>query len=108
MSASISPAELQTRLASANPPRLLDVREPEEHAFAALPGSTLIPLAELAARTDELAPWQDEEIVVYCHHGVRSLHGISVLRHFGFMRLVNLSGGIDAWSREVDATVPRY
>jgi rhodanese-related sulfurtransferase len=104
----MSPAELVARLRSPEPPALLDVRESEEHAFCALPGSRLIPLGELIERVDELADWRERQIVVYCHHGVRSAHAIAMLRQLGFSRLVNLSGGIDRWSVEVDSGVPRY
>ena len=101
-------SELAARLREPNPPRLLDVRQPEEHALAALPGSELIPLHELLFRHEEIEAWRDEEIVVYCHHGIRSLNAIAQLRHFGFSRLRNLAGGIDRWSVEVDPAVPRY
>ena len=104
----MTPTELAARLVAPNPPRLLDVREPEEHAFAALPHSTLVPLSELSERAEEIAAWKDEETVVYCHHGIRSAHAIAHLRALGFLRLHNLSGGIDRWSVEVDSTVPRY
>lgn len=104
----MSPAELHERLKSASPPRLLDVREPDEFAYVALPGATLIPLGELPARWPELESWKEAEVVVYCHHGIRSLHGIHILEQSGFKRLHNLTGGIDAWSREIDASAPRY
>lgn len=104
----MTPAELAARLRSPEPPALLDVREPEEHAFCALPASRLIPLGELVERVDELADWREREIVVYCHHGVRSAHAIGILRQLGFTKLVNLSGGIERWSLEVDSSVPRY
>jgi len=104
----LSPTELSQRLQSASPPRLLDVREPEEHAYCALPDSRLLPLSELIERLEELQDWRGEEIVVYCHHGVRSAHAIAYLRQAGFTRLWNLSGGIDRWSREVDPKVPLY
>lgn len=104
----ITPESLAARLTEPTPPALLDVRQPEEHVFCALPGSRLIPLDELPARADELADWQDREIVVYCHHGIRSAHAIALLRHLGFQRLVNLTGGIDRWSRDVDPLLPRY
>ena len=104
----MTPTELAARLTLPNPPRLLDVREPEEHAFAALPHSTLLPLSELAERVENIAAWKDDEIVVYCHHGIRSAHAIAHLRTLGFTRLHNLSGGIDRWSVEMDCTVPRY
>lgn len=104
----ISPADLAAQLRTENPPRLLDVRESEEHAFCALPNSRLAPLSELMEHVEELADWRDQEVVVYCHHGVRSAHAIALLRPLGFTRLKNLSGGIDRWSQEVDPAVPRY
>ena len=108
MNLQISPAELADALSKPQPPHLLDVREQEEHELVALPGSVLIPLGEIGARSDEIADWQDEELVVYCHHGIRSLNAIAQLRHFGFSKLRNLAGGIDRWTTEVDPTVPRY
>lgn len=104
----ITPVELATWLKEPSAPALLDVREPGEHDFCALPGSRLLPLGELAERVEELADWRDREVVVYCHHGVRSAHAIGILRHFGFTRLINLSGGIDRWSLELDPKTPRY
>ena len=104
----MTPNELADRLRSDQPPRLLDVRQADEHAFASLPNSTLIPLGELPERLEEIEQWQDEEVVVYCHHGIRSAHAIAHLRAAGFKRLHNLSGGIERWSVEVDPSVPRY
>ena len=104
----MTPSELAARLRSANPPRLLDVRQPDEHAFVSLPNSTLIPLGELSARADEIEEWKEEEVVVYCHHGIRSANAIAQLRAIGFTNLHNLSGGIDRWSTEVDPRLPRY
>ena len=95
-------------LSAPNPPRLLDVREPEEHELVSLPGSRLIPLGQIAHRADELNAWKEDEIVVYCHHGMRSLRAISLLRELGFARLLNLSGGIDAWATQVDKKLVRY
>lgn len=104
----ITPAELAKLLQSENPPHLLDVRQPEEFAHAALPGATLVPLDTLPARLEELAEWRDQKVVVYCHHGMRSAHAIGWLSGQGFNKLVNLSGGIDRWSLDVDPAVPRY
>jgi len=104
----VSASELAAKLQTAAAPFLLDVREPEEHAFVALPDSKLIPLGQIAERAGELDAWKDKEIVVYCHHGIRSQHAILRLRSLGFTNLRNLSGGIDAWSREVNAALPRY
>ena len=100
--------ELAEWIKSENPPRLLDVREQEEREFSRLPNSRLIPVGQLPFRMAELSDWKDEEIVVYCHHGIRSLHAIGILHQAGFTRLKNLAGGIDAWSLEVDDSVPRY
>ena len=104
----ITPIQLAERLEQPDPPALLDVRELEEHNFVALPGSTLIPLGELAKRSDEIESWKNLETVVYCHHGIRSMHAIGYLKSQGFQRLLNLSGGIDRWSLEVDSAAPRY
>ncbi len=104
----MTPSELAERLRSPNPPHLLDVREAEEHAFCALPGSVLVALSELQERAGDIVAWKDDEIVVYCHHGVRSAHAIGFLRGLGFTKLTNLGGGIDRWSVEVDPAVPRY
>lgn len=108
MNLQIAPAELAEKLRATRPPHLLDVREQEEHEFVALPGSTLIPVGEIYSRAEEIADWQDEEIVVYCHHGIRSLNAIAQLQHLGFTRLQNLAGGIDRWTTEVDLTLPKY
>jgi len=85
---------------------LLDVREPEEYAICHLDGSVLIPLGELAGRVSEVP--DDKPVVVYCHHGVRSLHGAMCLQQAGIENVASMRGGIDAWSLQVDAAVRRY
>jgi molybdopterin/thiamine biosynthesis adenylyltransferase/rhodanese-related sulfurtransferase len=102
----IEVAELRRRQGEGREPAVLDVREPREHAIARIPGSTLIPLGELPQRLAELDP--ERPLAVYCHHGIRSLHAVRLLRSRGFVGAVSLRGGIDAWSREVDPSVPRY
>ncbi|MBW7932010.1 MAG: molybdopterin-synthase adenylyltransferase MoeB [Gemmatimonadaceae bacterium] len=102
----VTPQTLKDRRAGGWAPLLLDVREPWEHATARLEGSTLIPLGELARRAHEVP--QDRDVVVYCHHGMRSAHAVSMLRLAGWSRVFNLSGGIDRWSIEADRSVPRY
>lgn len=104
----MTPLELVEKLKSNEPPRLLDVRQPEEHAFVALQNSTLIPLGELMTRADEIEDWKGDEVVVYCHHGIRSAQAVAQLRAMGFSNVHNLSGGIDRWTSEVDPTLPRY
>jgi rhodanese-related sulfurtransferase len=104
----MTPAELAEKLRSANPPRILDVRQPEEHALVALPNSTLIPLGELTMRVDEIDEWRSDEVVVYCHHGIRSAQAVAQLRAVGFTNVHNLSGGIDRWTSDVEPGLPRY
>jgi len=105
---SITAAELAGLLKLKGAPRLLDVREPEEFEIVALPNARLVPLGQIPARIEQIADWKDEAIVVYCHHGIRSMHAINFLEQSGFSNLANLSGGIDAWAREVDPKMPRY
>ena len=104
----ITPQALAARLAGGEPTFLLDVREPWEHALAAIPGNVLVPLGELAARWQEVTVPDGTLVVTYCHHGVRSLRAAGWLRAAGEAAVVSLAGGIDAWSRQVDAGVPRY
>lgn len=107
MTAQIHPNDLKALLDAGEPVFLLDVRQPEEHAFCALPGSVLIPLGELQSRASELEP-SESLVVVYCHHGVRSMSGAAILRAAGFANVASLAGGIDLWSLAIDPTVPRY
>ena len=104
----MTPTELQARLSEGSPPRLLDVRQPEENVIVALANSMLIPLGELFSRVDEIEDWREEEVVVYCHHGVRSAQAVAQLRALGFTNVHNLAGGIDRWTIEVNPTLPRY
>lgn len=85
---------------------VLDVREPAELHIAALPGTTHIPMNDVPARAGELP--KDKDIVVMCHHGMRSMQVAFYLERQGFERLYNLAGGIDAWSRQIDSSVPLY
>ncbi len=107
MVAQIHPTELKRMLDAGAPVLLLDVRQPEEHAFCSLPGSVLIPLGELNRRANEVDPG-DALVVVYCHHGIRSLSGAAILQRAGFANVASLTGGIDLWSELVDPRVPRY
>ncbi len=100
--------ELCRRLTAGEPVYLLDVRRPWEHETAALPDSVLVPLHELPARAAEVRPPEGALLVVYCHHGIRSLHAAAVLEQLGHAGVVSLHGGIDAWSQHIDPAVPRY
>jgi len=100
-------AEAAKGPAQAAPLVLLDVREPWEFETARLPGSLLMPMGEVTSRAhNELD--EDAHIVVLCHHGMRSLSVTMWLRGQGYERAQSLAGGIDAWSRTVDPSVPRY
>ena len=105
MNFEISPRELKTSLENQEPLILLDVRQPEEFAFANI-GGTLIPLGDLPGRLAELAP--EHWIVVYCHHGIRSARAVEFLRQMGYPKAQNLAGGIERWSTEIDPSLPRY
>ncbi len=104
----ITPAQLDAwrKDAAREAPFVLDVREPWEFDRASVAGTTLIPMREIPARLAELP--SDRDIVVMCHHGGRSANAAQWLAGNGFARVHNLAGGIDAWSRTVDASVPRY
>ena len=85
---------------------LLDVREDDERAAAAIHPSLHIPMDQLPSRLEEIP--RDRELIVFCHHGSRSLMVAGYLEGRGFDRVLNLAGGIDAWSARVDPKVPRY
>ena len=106
MGYTISPTELKSRLDKGDQLVLLDVREQWEFDLAQLNGSTLIPLATLPQSLDKLK--RDAEIVAICHHGMRSADATNFLLQQGFSNVKNLVGGIDAWSAQVDRSVPRY
>lgn len=98
-------AERLEALREAEGPLLLDVRTPDEHRSHRIPGATLLPLQELAARAHELDP--DRPTIVYCEHGVRSVHACIYLKSLGFDDLVNLRGGIVTWRAGLEgANVP--
>jgi adenylyltransferase/sulfurtransferase len=102
----MTPTELKALLDAGTAPWLLDVREPWEYSTARIAGATLIPLGELASRVAEVP--RDADVVVYCHHGMRSARGVAMLRHAGWERVRNLTGGIEQWSVEADPKTPRY
>ena len=104
----ISAPELAAWLADASreKPVLLDVREPWEHDKARIAGSQLVPMGQVQARVAELS--KNNEVVAICHHGGRSMQVAMFLEKSGFSKVHNLAGGIDAWSRTVDASVPLY
>jgi adenylyltransferase/sulfurtransferase len=102
----ISAHELQARLARADRPLLLDVRQDWETRLCRLENAVHIPIEEIELRADELNA--DDEIVVYCHQGVRSAAVAEYLRQRGFKNVKNLRGGLDSWARSVDPSMRRY
>ncbi|AMV39980.1 rhodanese-like domain-containing protein [Planctomyces sp. SH-PL62] len=112
--AEVTATALRDRLAGAGPITLLDVREPHERAFAAIPvqaptGDLFIPMRKVPASLDAIREALDRgPVVVYCHHGVRSMRVAEWLAERGLNGVVNLRGGIDAWSIDVAPEIPRY
>jgi len=102
----ITPQELKARLDRSDRPLLLDVRQEWETRLCRLDNAVHIPIEEIELRTEELDP--TDEIVVYCHQGVRSAAVAEYLRSLGFKNVKNLAGGLDAWARSVDSGMRRY
>lgn len=102
----ITARDLAAEMQSDQPPRIIDVREANEHAFCHLPTAELKPLGLIRTWAAELD--REANLVLLCHSGFRSAQAVMFLRSQGFTRVRNLRGGIDAWSVQVDPTVPRY
>lgn len=103
----ITATELRARIDSGDNPQIIDVRETFEYEIARIPGTKLIPLGQVVARMNEIDPAR--ETIVHCKAGVRSAKAIAALKQVGFTgRLINLKGGITAWSDEVDPAVAKY
>lgn len=106
MAVELGVEQLRDLLTEGKAPTILDVREPDETRLAPFAGSLEIPMGEVPSRLQELDPASD--IVVVCHHGIRSGRVAAYLDQQGFERVANLTGGIDAWSLFIDPSVPRY
>jgi rhodanese-related sulfurtransferase len=105
----VSVQEVKRRLDAGEKLRLIDVREPHEFALARLENAELIPMRAVPGELQTLeARADDGPLIVYCHHGVRSLHVVHWLREQGLEDCQSMTGGIDAWSLAVDPAVPRY
>ena len=102
----ITPAETKRRLDRGDFVLRVDVREPWEFEICRTAGAKLIPMGTIPANLQALDT--DDEVICYCHHGMRSLDVAVWLRGQGVARAKSLSGGIDRWSVEIDSTVPRY
>ncbi len=104
----LEPVDLAAWLADTARPRplLLDVREYWEYERCRIAGSRLVPMGEVSQRSNELDP--ETDVVVICHHGVRSYRVAMMLEYSGFAKVYNLVGGVERWARDVDPTMPRY
>jgi rhodanese-related sulfurtransferase len=105
--AEIAPAELKRQLDAGEPVRLVDVREPFENQAARIANSELIPMRSVPQALASLLT-ETRPVVLYCHHGIRSLQVVEWLRGQGVRDCRSLAGGIDRWSLEIDPAVPRY
>ncbi len=103
----ITATELKNRMDAGEDVQLIDVRQPDEYAFARIEGAKLIPLGEIMRRIDELD--DSKELILQCKSGGRSAQAIEFLTRAGYQgKMSNLKGGITAWSNDVDPTIPKY
>jgi rhodanese-related sulfurtransferase len=105
----IDPRHLKEKLDAGEAVQLVDVREPQEYALCRIEGSELIPMGSIPKSLPALKEKAAAgPLILYCHHGVRSLQAVAWLRRQGFPECQSLQGGIDLWSVTVDKSVPRY
>ena len=105
----VDPQEVKRRLDSGEKLHLIDVREPHEFALAKIEGAALVPMRAVPGELQDFEARADEgTLIVYCHHGVRSLNVVHWLREQGVENCQSMAGGIDQWSLRVDPSVPRY
>lgn len=105
----IRPSDVKRKLDAGEKLHLIDVREPNEFALARIEGGELIPMRQVPGELQALEARADEApLIVFCHHGVRSLNVVNWLRGQGVEACQSMAGGIDAWSLKIDPTVPRY
>ena len=105
----VTPAEVKRRLDAGEAIALIDVREPREEQQARIEGAELIPMRTAPAALQALKEKAEQKtLIVFCHHGARSLNVVHWLREQGVASCQNMTGGIDRWSLEIDSSVPRY
>jgi rhodanese-related sulfurtransferase len=105
----VTPLEVKQRLDAGEKIRLIDVREPFEHQVTRIEGADLIPMNTVPQRLQEIEAQADgADLVIFCHHGMRSLSVADWLRRQGVENCQSMAGGIDRWSLEIDPKVPRY
>ncbi|MFT5633909.1 MAG: rhodanese-related sulfurtransferase [Rubritalea sp.] len=100
--------QTKEQLDGEDPPILIDCREQNEYDFCRIEGAVLIPLSDFAGRADALFQQVEQNAIIYCHHGVRSLHAAQYLHQRGFSNILSMQGGIDVWSLKIDSEVARY
>ncbi len=100
--------EAAALIQSDSPPLLIDCREQHEYDFCHIEGAVLIPLSSFTGRAEALLHHADQQALIYCHHGVRSLHAVQYLAQQGFENTLSVEGGIDLWSLQIDSAIPRY
>ena len=108
MGLGISVQETKKLLDLGSPLRLIDVREADEFDICKIQGAELIPLSAFAEEFSKRLPQTEARILLYCHHGMRSMHAAEYLAHRGYSNVSSVDGGIDAWAREIDPAVARY
>lgn len=105
----VMPSEVKQRMDAGEQIHLVDVREPSEHMRANIDGAELIPMRTVPANLQTIEGMADEAVVVvFCHHGIRSLQVVHWLHEQGVTNCRSMAGGIDRWSAEIDVRVPRY
>ena len=105
----VTPHEVKSSLKEPQKGVLIDVREPQEYAIARIEGAELIPMQSVPAQLQRLEAMADQgPLLIYCHHGARSLQVANWLRQQGIENVASMAGGIDRWSLEIDPNVPRY
>lgn len=104
----ITAQEAHALLQTAAPPRLIDVREQDEFDFCTIPGGELLPLSAFIQEYAARLPDKAQPILLYCHHGMRSLRAAEYLEQNGYTAVKSIIGGIDLWSREIDPAIARY
>lgn len=105
----LTPSEIESKRQAGEKLCLIDCREPSEWSICHIEGANLLPMNTVPANLQQLeAQAEETQLVVYCHHGVRSLHVVHWLQSQGVENCISMAGGIDRWSREIDPSVPRY
>jgi rhodanese-related sulfurtransferase len=105
----VTPLEVKRRLEAGEQMYLIDVREPREHQTASIAGADLMPMRTVPSNLQQIeGKAENSDIVVFCHHGIRSLQVANWLREQGIAGCQSMAGGIDRWSLEVDPNIPRY